>query len=133
MLEKAHAVRVTLADMRPQWQQDLTHTDANLAAADAIELQMNGKNFDAGQAYVRAADLNQQMAAVSQRDELIERTMEFDEWAATAFTNAGALDKAREQLVRAIDVAKNHHSMVGNANMSVIVARLEGLLQASQK
>ena len=133
MLGKARAVRVTLAAMQPQWQQDLTYTDASLAAVDGIGLEMNGKNLEAGEAYVRAADLNQQVASASQRDDAIERTIEFDEWAAAAFTNAGALDKARDRLQGAIDVAKNHHSIAGNSDMTAIVTKLEGLLQASRK
>ncbi|HXQ82944.1 MAG TPA: hypothetical protein VN769_02635 [Xanthobacteraceae bacterium] len=133
MLGKAREVRVTLAAMKPQWQQDLTYTDASLAAVDGIELEMNGKNLEAAEGYVHAADLNQEVASASQRDDAIERTIEFDEWAAAAFTNAGATDKARDQLQEAIDVANNHHSMAGNSDMAAIVTKLQGLLQASQK
>jgi tetratricopeptide (TPR) repeat protein len=132
LLEKAQAVRVTLANMKPQWQQDLTYTDASLAATDGSELEMNGKNLEAGEAYVRAADLNQKVAAASQREEFTERTIEFYEWSAAAFAKAGAFDKARNQIQKAIDVARNYHGMAGDA-MTPILARLEGLLQASQK
>ena len=71
--------------------------------------------------------------ATSQRDDATKRTIEFDEWAAAAFTNAGAADKARDQILRAIDVANNHHSMAGNAEMAAIVTKLQALLQARQK
>ena len=131
MLEKARTVRVTLAGMKPQWQQDLTYTDASLAAADAIELEINNKEIEAGEAYVGAANLNEQVAEASQRDDAIKRTIEFAEWAAAAFTNAGALDKARDQLTRAIEVAKRHRSMASNSDMAPIVTELEGLLQVS--
>jgi tetratricopeptide (TPR) repeat protein len=133
MLEKARAVRVTLADMKPQWQQDLTYTDASLAAVDGIELEIDGKNLEAGEAYGRAADLNQRVASASQRDDATERTIEFDEWAAATFSKAGAFDKARNQIQQAIDVAKNHHSIAGDAEMVSIAAKLEGLLQTGQK
>jgi hypothetical protein len=133
LLGKARAVRVTLADMKPQWQQDLMYTDASLAAVDAVDLELNGQNLEAGESYARAADLNQKVASVSQRGDVTERTIQFDEWAAAAFTTAGVLDKARNQIQQAIDVAKNYRSITGDAEMAPVVARLQGLLQAVQK
>ncbi len=130
MLKKARGVRETLAPLKPQWQQDLTYTDASLAAADALELEMQSNFLAAGEAYAKAAGLNQQVAAASQRDDATVRTIELEEWSAAAFKSGGAPDKARVQLLQAIDVAKNHHSMAGDSGMAPIVARLEASLQA---
>ena len=131
MLAKARTVRITLADLKPQWRQDLIYTDASLAAVDGIALEMNGDAAGAAAAYVRAADLNQQVASASQRDDAIARTIAFDEWAAAAFTAAGAPDQARQQLARAIDVAKGHHGMTDDSDTAATVARLEALLKAA--
>jgi len=133
MLQKARSLRETLAPMKPQWRQDLIYTDANLAAANGIELEMQGNELGAGEGFIRAADLNQQVAAASGRDDHVARTIEFDEWAATAFTNAGALEKARDRLAQAIDIAKNYQSIAGNSDMASTVKRLEERLLASQK
>jgi tetratricopeptide (TPR) repeat protein len=140
MLEKARKVRLTLADMKPRWRQDLTYTDANLAMADALALEMAHKNLAAAAAYDRAANLSHQVAnlnhevpAASQRDDAFERTIELREWAAAAFMNAGASDEAREQLGKAIEDAKSHHSMAGDKEEESTVKRLEGLLRAIQK
>jgi len=132
-LQRAREVRVTLADMKPQWQQDLLYTAANFAAVDAIELEMNGRHLEAGDAYARAADLNQKVAAASLRDDAIKRTIEFNEWSAVAFSNGDAPERARDRLAAAIDVAQNHHSIVGTTEMTATVARLRNLLQAGQK
>jgi len=130
MLGKARAVRVTLAAMKPQWQQDLTYTQAALTAADAVEREMNNDALAAGDDYARAAELNQQVAAASQRDDALARTVLFDEWAAAAYVNAGSPDKARACLAQAIDVAESHHSMAGDRATTDVVKRLKEELQA---
>jgi tetratricopeptide (TPR) repeat protein len=130
LLGKARDVRVTLAPLKPQWQQDLTYTEASLAAADGIEMEMKNDELEAGEAYIRASDLNQRVAAASQRDDATARTIEFKQWAAAAFNGAGAPDKARAQLLLAIAIAKSHHSMAGDANTADTVAKLQAQIQA---
>jgi tetratricopeptide (TPR) repeat protein len=133
MLGKARDVRVTLADLKRQWKEDLTYTDASLAAADGIEKEMSGSNLDAGKAYAHAADLNQQVAVESQRGDAILRTIAFDEWAAAAFLDGGAPDAAHDRLTHALDIAKGYRSMAGDGEMQAKVAELEGLLRSKQK
>ena len=133
MLEKARALRETLAPLKPQWQQDLDYTDANMAAADGVEQEMQGDELKAGESFGRAADLNQKVAAATRRDDHVARTIEFDEWAAAAFGNSGAPDKARDRLAQALGIAKQHQSASGSADFASIVARLEQRLQAGQK
>jgi hypothetical protein len=96
-------------------------------------MEMSGSNLDAGKAYARAADLNQQVAAESQRGDAILRTIAFDEWAAAAFGDGGALDSARDRLTHALDIAKGYRSMAGDSEMQAKVAELEGLLRSNQK
>jgi len=91
---------------------------------------MQSNFLAAGEGYAKAAELNQQVAAASQRDDATVRTIELEEWSAAAFKSGGAPGKARAQLLQAVDVAKNHHSMAGNSGMAPVVARLEALLQA---
>lgn len=133
MLEKARRVRVTLATMKPQWRQDLDYTDATLAAAGALELELGHDELKAGAAYAHAAALNQEVATAAQRDDYLLRTIEFDEWAATAFTQAGAIDQARDELVQAIELARKHQTTAGGVDMAPTAARLQGLLDAGPR
>lgn len=130
VLGKALAVRNTLAALKPQWRQDLTYTQASLRAADGVDREMDNDELGAGEAYAEAADLNQQVAAASQRDDAVERTITFDEWAAAAYVDAGVPGKARERLTQAIDAAKSHHSMAGDSAMTDAMKRLEAELAA---
>jgi tetratricopeptide (TPR) repeat protein len=130
MLTEAKKIREALAKSnKPQWIQDLIYTEANITISKAIALEMINNNLGAAAEYVDAAKRNQVVAIASQRDDATVRSIEFYEWAASAFTRAGAPGEARKQLTQAIEIARNHVSIAGDINMVSIVARLQGALQ----
>ena len=86
-LARRAVIRETLAALKPQWHQDLTYTDANLAAADAIELETQRKNLEAaGLTRSRRSQSSGRRGVATRRCTV--RTIELQEWSAAAFKRA---------------------------------------------
>ena len=125
MFAKAHAIRLTLAAMKPLWREDLSYTEANMQAVEGVASELAGNLATAAQRYAEAADRTEAVAKSNNRDETLLRVVELRDWAAQAFGKAGASDQARAQLQAAIELTRSRASVADAAAFSAARAHLE--------